>query len=144
MENQQNNLTNLNTPKQTNYNNTIYKYRFRYNLSDFTPARALALKENITFSKAIGIGLNYLRVNEKIEKINIKKIYSNHKPTTNKKENTTTIALTEKNYKYLQSKTRYEKYIILVKASYIAPIIYNKKNDETYKIEQKLMKKGKV
>lgn len=131
MENKQNNLTNLNTPKTKYFNVSNYVYKFRYNLEDFTPARSLAFTNNITFSKAIGIGLNYLRTNPEAEKISIAKA-KNYKNSENKaKEKITTIALSEKNYNYLMNKPKNEKYNTLIKASYYSAIIYNPKKDHS-------------
>ena len=140
---EQNNLTNLNTPKQKYFNKQNLTYRFKYKLSDFTSSRALANAENITFSKAIGIGLNYLRTHPQAEKISINKVMQ-HESTEEYKKNTTTIALTEKNYNYLMSKEKHEKYLTLLKANYYAPLIYKKKNDQIYKLEQELLMKGKT
>lgn len=124
-------LTNLNTPKQKFFNVSNYVYKFRYNLEDFTTARALATANNITFSKAIGIGLNYLRTNPTAERISITKA-KNHPATENKpKEKITTIALSEQNYKYLMNKPSKEKYNTLIKASYYSALIYNPKKDHS-------------
>ena len=124
-------LTNLNTPKANYFNASNFIYRFRYNLEDFTTARSLATTNNITFSKALGIGLNYLRTNPTAEKISLTKAKNHPLQEDKTKNKITTIALSEQNYKYLMSKPSNEKYNILIKASYYSALIYNPKKDHS-------------
>ena len=124
-------LTNLNTPKANYFNASNFIYRFRYNLEDFTTARSLATTNNITFSKALGIGLNYLRTNPTAEKISLAKAKNHPLQEDKTKNKITTIALSKQNYKYLMSKPSNEKYNILIKASYYSALIYNPKKDHS-------------
>lgn len=124
-------LTNLNTPKAKYFNASNFIYKFRYNLEDFTTARSLSTANNITFSKALGIGLNYLRTNPTAEKISLAKAKNHPLQEDKTKNKITTIALSEQNYKYLMSKPKNEKYNILIKASYYSALIYNPKKDHS-------------
>ena len=119
----------------------IQRYTFRYNSIDLSEAIELCSKENINISKAIGIGLNYIRTMQK-EKA-VKLIEKTHIELENKqrkgRNNLTTIALTQKNWEYLNTFNSNLKYSVLITASRLSKI-YNPKKDQFKWIQRLFIK----
>ena len=98
---------------------------------DLAEAIKLCSEENMNISKALGIGLNYIRSMKKekatklIEKTNIELENKQRKI----KNNITTIAMTQKNWEYLNTFDPKLKYALLVSAGRLCKI-YNHKKDQ--------------
>ena len=108
----------------------IQRYTFRYNSIDLAEALELCNKENINISKAIGIGLNYIRRIQKEQATKlIEKTYNELKNRQTKRNNETTIAMTKNNWEYLNTFEPKLKYSLLITASRLSKI-YNPKKDQ--------------
>lgn len=107
----------------------VKKYTFKYRTIDLADTIKLCRKENINVSKAIGIGLNYIRAmtKEQTTKL-IEKTYNELKNRQTKRNKQTTIAMTKNNWEYLNTFEPKLKYSLLIAASRLAKI-YNPKKD---------------
>ena len=119
----------------------IQRYTFRYETIDLAEAIELCTKENMNISKAIGIGLNYIRTMEKekagriIEKTHIELENKQRKS----RNNITTIAMSQKNWEYLNTFDPKLKYSLLITASRLSKI-YNPKKDQFKWIQRHFIK----
>ena len=108
----------------------IQRYTFRYNSIDLAEALKHCTKENMNISKAIGIGLNYIRTMEKEKAMKlIEKTYNELKNRQTKRNNETTIAMTKNNWEYLNTFNSKLKYPLIIAASRLSKI-YNPKKDQ--------------
>lgn len=123
----------------------VKKYTFRYQTIDLADAIKLCEKEYINMSKAIGIGLNYLRTMKKDQAIKlIEKTYNELENKQRKnKNNITTIAMTQKNWEYLKTFEPKLKYPIIITASRLSKI-YNPKKDQFKWIQKHFIKSHTV
>lgn len=129
-------LVNIARSDFARYSSRIYgridvkKYTFRYRTIDLSDTIKLCSRENINVSKAIGIGLNYIRTMEKEKAMKlIEKTYNELKNRQTKRNNETTIAMTKINWEYLNTFDPKLKYPLLIAASKLSKI-YNPKKDQ--------------